>query len=160
MAQIDDLLGEVPSSELRRELAVEIGELRRRKSLGLVFERHLPEYAVVSGQKLHPGTAVVHRDEPETRYIVLGVKGTNATVKSNGTDEPRQIPVKGVLVVKGLGESIYPGLSRIEPLERAPGKPSHAVINGENFHASQLLDFLYRSKVDCIYIDPVQLGGY
>jgi len=28
------------------------------------------------------------------------------------------------------------------------------VINGENFHALQLLIYLYESKVDCIYIDP------
>src|SRR5919108_314554 len=30
----------------------------------------------------------------------------------------------------------------------------HAVINGENFHALQLLIYLYEGQVDCIYIDP------
>ena len=32
--------------------------------------------------------------------------------------------------------------------------PWHAVINGENYHALQLLLYLYEGKVDCIYIDP------
>lgn len=30
----------------------------------------------------------------------------------------------------------------------------HTLIEADNFHALQLLDCLYRSKVDCIYIDP------
>jgi adenine-specific DNA-methyltransferase len=33
-------------------------------------------------------------------------------------------------------------------------KPHHAVINGENFHALQLLVYQFEGKVDCIYIDP------
>ena len=34
------------------------------------------------------------------------------------------------------------------------GVPFHAVIDGENYHALQLLQFMYEGQVDCIYIDP------
>lgn len=33
-------------------------------------------------------------------------------------------------------------------------RPYHAVINGENYHALQLLVHLLEGRVDCIYIDP------
>ncbi|MBQ9059499.1 MAG: hypothetical protein IJ125_09970 [Atopobiaceae bacterium] len=37
----------------------------------------------------------------------------------------------------------------------SPGvKPYHVVINGENYHALEALEFCYAGKVDCIYIDP------
>ena len=34
------------------------------------------------------------------------------------------------------------------------GRPHHALIGGENYHALQLLLYLYEGEVDCIYIDP------
>lgn len=33
-------------------------------------------------------------------------------------------------------------------------RPFHALIEADNFHALQLLDYLYAGQVDCIYIDP------
>ena len=32
--------------------------------------------------------------------------------------------------------------------------PWHTLIEADNYHALQLLDYLYAGKVDCIYIDP------
>jgi 16S rRNA G966 N2-methylase RsmD len=32
--------------------------------------------------------------------------------------------------------------------------PWHCLIEADNFHALQLLGYLYARKVDCIYIDP------
>ena len=32
--------------------------------------------------------------------------------------------------------------------------PTHALIQADNYHALQLLEYLYAGKVDCIYIDP------
>ncbi len=57
--------------------------------------------------------------------------------------------------MKPFGEPAYPGLRRAEELIlRAPEKPFHTVINGENFHALQVLLFSHEGEVDCIYIDP------
>jgi adenine-specific DNA-methyltransferase len=30
----------------------------------------------------------------------------------------------------------------------------HILIEADNYHALQLLEYLYPKKVDCIYIDP------
>lgn len=38
-------------------------------------------------------------------------------------------------------------------------RPCHAVINGENLHALQLLKFTHRGKFDAIYIDPPYNSG-
>ncbi len=60
-----------------------------------------------------------------------------------------------LMVVKRFGDPIFPALTSVGRVDRGPSdKPYHAVINGENFHALQLLLYLYESKVDCIYIDP------
>jgi adenine-specific DNA-methyltransferase len=58
-------------------------------------------------------------------------------------------------VVKRFGDPIYPALTSVGLLRKGPiEKAHHAVINGENFHALQLITYLYERQVDCIYIDP------
>ncbi|MBR2200416.1 MAG: site-specific DNA-methyltransferase, partial [Bacteroidales bacterium] len=34
------------------------------------------------------------------------------------------------------------------------GKPTHILIEGDNYHALQCLNYTHRGKVDVIYIDP------
>ena len=59
------------------------------------------------------------------------------------------------MVVKRFGEPIYPALSSLSSISRGGAeKPYHTVINAENYHALQLLLFLYERQADCIYIDP------
>jgi adenine-specific DNA-methyltransferase len=36
---------------------------------------------------------------------------------------------------------------------RGGDRPYHAVINGENYHALQLLVYLYEGHVDALYVD-------
>ncbi|MDR1900698.1 MAG: site-specific DNA-methyltransferase [Treponema sp.] len=50
---------------------------------------------------------------------------------------------------------MFPSLESIEKVENAP-KTSlwHTIIEADNFHALQLLAYLYPKQVDCIYIDP------
>lgn len=47
MAQLEDLVAEVADPELRDALAAEVAELKKRTKFGLVFERHIPEIAVL-----------------------------------------------------------------------------------------------------------------
>ncbi len=50
---------------------------------------------------------------------------------------------------------IYPALTKLDDVSRAPDSDLwHVLIEAENFHALQLLKYLYAGKVDCIYIDP------
>lgn len=69
--------------------------------------------------------------------------------------DPERLPVAELLLVKRFGEPIYPLLKPLGRIEQGgPERPYHAVINGENFHALQLLVHLLEGQVDCIYIDP------
>jgi len=50
---------------------------------------------------------------------------------------------------------MYPALTPLGSMRRGrDDKPHHGIINGENFHALQLLVYQFEGKVDCIYIDP------
>jgi len=154
MARIDTLLDEIQTDDLRDALRAEVRELRKRVPFGLVFERHLPEFAVVPGDPIATGSFVTHRRDNGRRLRVVELDGDQAQVVENGSAEPETIAFEDLVAVRGLNEQIFPGLSSIERVERAPAKPSHAVIKGENFHALQLLDYIYNGQVDCIYIDP------
>lgn len=52
-------------------------------------------------------------------------------------------------------EPIYPYLKPIDTVCNAPDSDLwHTLIEADNYHALQLLEYLYAGKVDCIYIDP------
>lgn len=54
-----------------------------------------------------------------------------------------------------FGEPIYPCLKPIDTVCNAPDSDLwHTLIEADNYHALQLLEYLYAGKVDCIYIDP------
>ncbi|MBR4151356.1 MAG: site-specific DNA-methyltransferase [Selenomonadaceae bacterium] len=54
-----------------------------------------------------------------------------------------------------LGDPIYPTLTKLDEVCNAPDSDLwHLLIEAENYHALQLLKYLYAGKVDCIYIDP------
>lgn len=61
--------------------------------------------------------------------------------------------------MKPFGDPIYPALTSVGSVDRSSGRPYHAVINGENFHALQLLAYSHEGQVDCIYIDPPYNSG-
>lgn len=54
-----------------------------------------------------------------------------------------------------IREPIYPYLKPIDMVCNAPDSDLwHTLIEADNYHALQLLEYLYAGKVDCIYIDP------
>ena len=95
------------------------------------------------------------RKEPAdtTQYRVESVSEGKATI-TDGTSS-RKVAVDDLLVVKRFGDPVYPVLRETaKPVEGDLSKPFHVVLNGENFHALQLLLFGYEHRLDCIYIDP------
>ena len=57
--------------------------------------------------------------------------------------------------VAKFGEPIYPYLKQLDTVCNAPGSDLwHTLIEADNYHALQLLEYLYAEKIDCIYIDP------
>jgi adenine-specific DNA-methyltransferase len=155
MAKLDDLIAQVGDAKLRTQLEEATTELRRRKKFGLVFEQHIPETTVLPDATVRKGSVVMIRTEPanRTRFVVDSIGKKEATISAG--DEAWTIAVDDILVVKPFGEPVYPVLRPVgEPVVRSSDKPFQAVINGENFHALQLLLFGYEAQVDCIYIDP------
>lgn len=53
------------------------------------------------------------------------------------------------------GDVIYPYLKPMDSVENAPDSGLwHTLIEADNYHALQMLAYLYPCMVDCIYIDP------
>lgn len=54
-----------------------------------------------------------------------------------------------------FGVPIYPSLVPIDKIKNSPDEYLwHTIIESDNYHALQLLEYLYEGTVDCIYIDP------
>ena len=155
MAKIDDLLSEVGDGKLRGQLTGAVADLRRRKKFGLVYEEHIPETVLLPAAGIRVGSIVMLRRKPhdKMRYLVKAVKDGYAII-SDGAGATQTLSLADLLIVKPFGEPVYPVLKQTCSLTRAEGKPYHTVINGENFHALQLLLFAFEGQVDCIYIDP------
>lgn len=151
---LDQLLGKIDDPSLKGAIAREVDRLRDTKEFGLVFERHLPETAKLTNHPVRRDTTVQRRaqgDQPDG--VVIDVKDGVATVAWHEGDT-EEVPVDELVVVAAFGEPIYPGLRSVEQLELGGDKPFHAVINAENYHALQMLQFTHRESVDLIYIDP------
>jgi adenine-specific DNA-methyltransferase len=157
MALIDELLKQVPNGALRAALAKEVETLRARRSFGLVFERHIPEIAVVPGGAIRVGSVVRRRDRPDddADLVVEAVTSRTARVRPvNSEGGAESVLTRMLASVKPFGEPVFPGLRSLGRLSNASDRPYHAVINGENFHVLQLLAAFGEGSVDCIYIDP------
>ena len=65
-----------------------------------------------------------------------------------------------VVVARCFGEAIFPALTPIDRVQNGPDNaPWHTLIEADNYHALQLLEYLYAGQVDCIYIDPPYNSG-
>lgn len=157
MARIDDLIGQVADKTLKQRLLAAVGDMKRRQRFGLVFEEHIPETTALTALPVQAGATVQRRTDPEGRqlYLVRSVTKSRAVLEPEGGGADEAESIKNLLVVKRFGEPVFPALTSVGAVRRAPSaKPHHAVINGENFHTLQLLVYLYAGQVDCIYIDP------
>lgn len=71
----------------------------------------------------------------------------------------RTVTGSQLVVVAEFGDPIYPGLTHLGSIHRGGDKPAHLIINGENHHVLEALQFTHARKVDCIYIDPPYKAG-
>lgn len=86
---------------------------------------------------------------------MLNLDGDTALCLNKKTSDTENIPITELVSVAQFGEPIFPTLQPIVSVENAPDSDLwHAIIEADNFHALQLLEYLYPKKVDCIYIDP------
>jgi adenine-specific DNA-methyltransferase len=141
----------------------QVATLTSRKQFGLVFQEHSPESVRLPQQRVRTGDKVELRESKESAtFHVISTKASLdvATVvelddSGETVDEPQDMLKTDLVVIKPFGDPVYPGLRQVgEAGSAKPGQPTHVVINGENFHALQALEYTHSRKVDVIYIDP------
>ena len=157
MAAINDLIAQITDEGLRKRFEQEVNKLSKQKKFGLVFESHLPEVTPLYDMPIRAGCKVILRDRREDKniYIVLTVDNGMAVCGLKSAEETKSISVNDLVRVAEFGESIYPYLKPIDCVCNSSEDDFwHALIEADNSHALQLLEYLYASRVDCIYIDP------
>jgi adenine-specific DNA-methyltransferase len=157
MARIEDKISEIPDARLRQEIAAEVAELKKKTQFGLVFEPHQPEVVPLYARQVKRGERVARRSGnlAET-FRVQAIRDDLAEcVKDADETQHETIPVEQLVVVRRVGEPIYPALTPMGSVRNGDtSQPHHILIEADNYHALQLLLFPYEGKVDCIYIDP------
>ena len=158
MAAINDLISQIQDETLRNRIQEEVSKMAKQKKFGLVFEEHMPESTPLYDMPIKRGCNVMRRDSKDDKsiYVVLKVKGDTAVcVKPEQKDEAVTFELKDIVRVAEFGESIYPYLKPLDSVCNAPDSDLwHTLIEADNYHALQLLEYLYAGKVDCVYIDP------
>lgn len=155
MAAIDELIEQIDNPVLRERIAAEVQRVVKQKKFGLVFEEHLPERTLLYEVPVKRGSMVARNSDTKDLYQVLEIDGEWAICISKTSKEQESIPIAELVSVAEFGEPIYPYLEPLDSVENAPDSNLwHTLIEADNYHALQLLDYLYHGKVDCIYIDP------
>ncbi|MFR3218161.1 MAG: site-specific DNA-methyltransferase [Ruthenibacterium lactatiformans] len=156
MAAINDLIRQITDPDLRDRIQKEVDKLAKQKKFGLVFEEHLPECTPLYDIPVRRGVkAALKAGDVSDFYQVLKVEEGKAICIKRGETEAVEFPVDDLVTIAEFGEPIYPYLKPIDTVCNAPDSELwHTLIEADNYHALQLLEYLYAGKVDCIYIDP------
>ncbi len=156
MALLQDLIRQIEDPVLRDRITAETDKLLKQKKFGLVFEEHLPECTPLYEVPVRVGGMVAKKTGYVSDiYFVTKIEGDAASCVNRETREESVIPLDELVTVAQFGEPIYPYLKPIDTVCNAPDSDLwHTLIEADNYHALQLLEYLYAGKVDCIYIDP------
>lgn len=163
MAVINDLINKIDDLELRNRIQAEVDKLAKQKKFGLVFEDHVPECTALYdvpirvGSKVAPvgGKVAPKNKKIQDVFVVTAIDNGRVKCRHTQTQEVVEFPIGALVSIAAFGEAIYPYLKPIDSICNAPGSDLwHTLIEADNYHALQLLEYLYAGKVDCIYIDP------
>ena len=156
MSTLNELIEQIENPELRKRIADEVTKLNKQKKFGLVFEEHLPECTPLYDIPVKKNALVALKggDIKELYYVRSIADGNAECIRKDGS-ETETIPVESLVTVAQFGDPIYPYLKPIDSVCNAPDSDLwHTLIEADNYHALQLLEYLYAGRVDCIYIDP------
>lgn len=156
MALLQDLIQQIDDPVLRERIMQETEKLVKQKKFGLVFEEHLPECTPLYDVPVRVGGKVALKTGYVSDiYTVLKIDGDTVLCDRRETHEQKTFQMSDIVAVAEFGEPIYPTLKPLDFVENAPDSDLwHTLIEADNYHALQLLEYLYAEKVDCIYIDP------
>lgn len=156
MSVLNDLVNQIEDAALRERISQEVDRLAKQKKFGLVFEEHLPECTPLYDIPVKTDASVAKKTgQVNDIYKVLNIKDGVAECLHRASKAIESIPVTELVTVAEFGEPIYPYLKPLDSVCNAPDSDLwHTLIEADNYHALQLLEYLYAGKVDCIYIDP------
>lgn len=158
MSVINDLISQIQDAELRDRIQKEVNKMAKQKKFGLVFEEHMPECTPLYDMPIKTGCNVMLRNSKEDKsiYIVMKIEDDKAIcTKRDNQKEIFTFLTSDIVRVAEFGEPIYPYLKPLDSVCNASDSDLwHILIEADNYHALQLLEYLYAGKVDCIYIDP------
>ena len=156
MALLQDLIQQIDDPALRERILQETNKLLKQKKFGLVFEEHLPECTPLYDVPIRVGSKVALKTGYVSDiYTVINIDGDEVQCDRRETHEQKIFKLDELVTMAEFGEPIYPTLKQIDAVENAPDSGLwHTLIEADNYHALQLLEYLYAEKVDCIYIDP------
>lgn len=156
MAALNELIDKIENPELRAQIQEAANKLAKQKKFGLVFEEHLPECTPLYDIPVKKGATVsVKSESVNNTYKVLKIENGKAWCMPKSGNTAIEYPVEDLVVTAEFGEAIYPYLKPLDSVCNAPDSDLwHTLIEADNYHALQLLEYLYAGKVDCIYIDP------
>lgn len=156
MAAINDLISRIQDPELRAQIQAEVDNLSKQKKFGLVFENHIPECTLLYELPIRVGTLVTKKNgSVNDLMMVTAITDGVATCVYQDDGKTVEYRLDQLVAVARFGEPIYPYLKPIDTVRNAPDSDLwHTLIQADNYHALQLLEYLYAGKVDCIYIDP------
>lgn len=156
MALLQELIKQIDDPALRDRIMLETNKLMKQKKFGLVFEEHLPECTPLYDVPVKVGAKVALKTGYVSDiYTVLKIDDAGVLCDRRENHEQKLFALNDLVVVAEFGELIYPTLQMLDSVENAPDSDLwHTLIEADNYHALQLLIYLYAEKVDCIYIDP------
>jgi len=154
VALLQDLIKQIDDETLRQRIMAEVGKLSKQKKFGLVFEEHLPECTPLYDVEIRRDSKVALKaGQVSDIYVVRSIEGDKAICEHKS--DHAELALDDLVAVAEFGEPIYPYLKPIDTVCNAPDSDLwHTLIEADNYHALQLLEYLYAGKVDCIYIDP------
>lgn len=166
MAAINDLIARIQDPDLRQRIEKEVKELTKQKKFGLVFENHIPEMTLLYDYPISRGCKVICKSDDDKKlsedilWEVKKISKSKATCVHTVMNEEQTFNISDLICVAKNGEPIYPCLKFIDSVQKAPNSDLwHTLIEADNYHALQLLAYLYPGMVDCIYIDPPYNSG-
>ena len=156
MALLEDLIKQIDDETLRQRIMMEVGKLTKQKKFGLVFEEHLPECTPLYDVEIRIDSKVALKTgQVSDIYIVRTIDGDKVICEHKIDHAQVEFALDELVAIAEFGEPIYPYLKPIDMVCNAPDSDLwHTLIEADNYHALQLLEYLYAGKVDCIYIDP------
>lgn len=157
MAAIDQLIDNIEDPVLRERIKKEVLKLQKQKKFGLVFEEHIPEATPLYDVPVKRGSRVMLRGGNISEvYKVISISGESVLCERMDETHIQETFAKSdLIVVAHFGEPIFPYLKYKDSICNAPDSDLwHTLIEADNYHALQLLTYLYAGQVDCIYIDP------